>query len=394
MDLCFLGVFARFIVSVCYHKQKVIFIPQVLVMVDQVFCLHTSGQTSGTSRCDSDIPFGWKEFGLLPHQNCSAGNMTRVCFVFRCEFFTSQGRRLQHTARECRWHRLNQQKTFRRQSTKKTSSPVACDTYVICNHQLEALSGARVHHGRGSDTCSGETTTKDLFQSCGHCNILDGRGPSDVHSRTLGGTGDFDDAKEISDCVSEQSVPLKLWRNLGNSAPHPLGYTTGRTSLGAFRSYSAFSPHDTSWIVLRTFHTGRPLYEESKSKVEETVKALKEEAKEKEKAKAEAEAKPVEEQVAQPLKPAPKKDPLASSVVEEPKPKLPLRQRIVHEVKHYYNGFRLLFIDIRVCTRHLWRLLNGKSLTRRERRQVWRFFFKTNFKDHSLFFFRDNFLSI
>ena len=65
-------------------------------------------------------------------------------------------------------------------------------------------------------------------------------------------------------------------------------------------------------------------------------------------------------------------DPLAATVVEEepPKPKLPLKQRIIHEVKHYYNGFRLLFIDIKVATRHLWRLLNGKSLTRRERRQV------------------------
>ena len=65
-------------------------------------------------------------------------------------------------------------------------------------------------------------------------------------------------------------------------------------------------------------------------------------------------------------------DPLAATVAEEepPKPKLPLKQRIIHEVKHYYNGFRLLFIDIKVATRHLWRLLNGKSLTRRERRQV------------------------
>ena len=65
-------------------------------------------------------------------------------------------------------------------------------------------------------------------------------------------------------------------------------------------------------------------------------------------------------------------DPLAATVTEEepPKPKLPLKQRFIHEVKHYYNGFRLLFIDIKVCTRHLWRLLNGKSLTRRERRQV------------------------
>ena len=44
---------------------------------------------------------------------------------------------------------------------------------------------------------------------------------------------------------------------------------------------------------------------------------------------------------------------------EPPKPKLPLKQRIIHEVKHYYNGFRLLFIDIKVATRHQLRLLKG-----------------------------------
>lgn len=43
-------------------------------------------------------------------------------------------------------------------------------------------------------------------------------------------------------------------------------------------------------------------------------------------------------------------------------------QRIWAELVHYYHGFRLLFIDINVCRKLLWRIMNGHSLTRREHR--------------------------
>ncbi|XP_042333134.1 LETM1 domain-containing protein LETM2, mitochondrial isoform X2 [Sceloporus undulatus] len=49
-----------------------------------------------------------------------------------------------------------------------------------------------------------------------------------------------------------------------------------------------------------------------------------------------------------------------------------LRQRIVDEVKHYYNGFHLLWIDTKVAARMVWRLLHGQILTRRERRRLMR----------------------
>ena len=45
-----------------------------------------------------------------------------------------------------------------------------------------------------------------------------------------------------------------------------------------------------------------------------------------------------------------------------------LGQRIWAEIVHYYHGFRLLFIDINICRQYLWKILNGKSLTRREHR--------------------------
>ncbi|XP_054895681.1 LETM1 domain-containing protein LETM2, mitochondrial isoform X2 [Poeciliopsis prolifica] len=49
-----------------------------------------------------------------------------------------------------------------------------------------------------------------------------------------------------------------------------------------------------------------------------------------------------------------------------------LYQRIVDELKHYYNGFRLLGIDTKIAGRTVWILLHGQALTRRERRRLMR----------------------
>ncbi|XP_040098897.1 LETM1 domain-containing protein LETM2, mitochondrial-like [Oryx dammah] len=46
------------------------------------------------------------------------------------------------------------------------------------------------------------------------------------------------------------------------------------------------------------------------------------------------------------------------------------RQIITDELKYYYNGFYLLWIDTKVAARMVWRLLHGQVLTRRERRRV------------------------
>ncbi|XP_078421732.1 LETM1 domain-containing protein LETM2, mitochondrial isoform X1 [Cetorhinus maximus] len=46
------------------------------------------------------------------------------------------------------------------------------------------------------------------------------------------------------------------------------------------------------------------------------------------------------------------------------------KQKIISELKHYYNGFRLLWIDTKVAARILSRLLYGYQLTRRERRRL------------------------
>jgi hypothetical protein len=55
----------------------------------------------------------------------------------------------------------------------------------------------------------------------------------------------------------------------------------------------------------------------------------------------------------------------------EPEPvKKSIMQRIVHEVKHYANGFKLLFVNIRISVKQFWKILNGQDLSRREKKLV------------------------
>ncbi|XP_029019225.1 LETM1 domain-containing protein LETM2, mitochondrial [Betta splendens] len=76
-----------------------------------------------------------------------------------------------------------------------------------------------------------------------------------------------------------------------------------------------------------------------------------------------------------PLTPTPASTTTAAAippVQERAVVKKSLYQRIVDELKHYYNGFRLLGIDIKIAGRMVWRLLHGQLLTRRERRRLMR----------------------
>lgn len=50
--------------------------------------------------------------------------------------------------------------------------------------------------------------------------------------------------------------------------------------------------------------------------------------------------------------------------------KLPLHQRVWSELKHYYHGFKLFFIDARVSSRLVWQLMKGNQLSRLEKRQA------------------------
>ncbi|KAH8019273.1 hypothetical protein HPB51_018668 [Rhipicephalus microplus] len=112
---------------------------------------------------------------------------------------------------------------------------------------------------------------------------------------------------------------------------------------------AAASPHNMlSLVFCRPLSVpSQRLFEKESSKVEGTVKALKE---------------------AEPSAVATKPDTSAAAVPAPPK--RPLVKRIWDELVHYYHGFRLLFIDIRVSSRLVHRVLNGDELTRREHKQL------------------------
>ena len=57
-------------------------------------------------------------------------------------------------------------------------------------------------------------------------------------------------------------------------------------------------------------------------------------------------------------------------VPDESKVKLPIRTRVLNELKHYYHGFRLLALEIKVSARYAWMIFRGKTLTRLERQQL------------------------
>lgn len=101
---------------------------------------------------------------------------------------------------------------------------------------------------------------------------------------------------------------------------------------------------------------------EPSSKIEETVERLKE------KKKAEPEvAKETEKVAAAKATPVVKVE--TTTTVETPGTKT-LWVRFKDEVRHYYSGFKLLFLDVNVSSKILWKIVRGKPLTRRESRQL------------------------
>lgn len=134
----------------------------------------------------------------------------------------------------------------------------------------------------------------------------------------------------------------------------------------------------------RFIHTSGTFWEKSSSKIEDVVKTLKEAEKEKEKEKAQ-EAKSaalgaIQDQMQSSVSST--KPTAASSTAEssstpqqtsvEIVPAVPVKktilQKIWAELVHYYHGFRLLFIDINISRKLLWKVLNGETLSRREHR--------------------------
>lgn len=110
-----------------------------------------------------------------------------------------------------------------------------------------------------------------------------------------------------------------------------------------------------SFNTSRHFRLGQGLYEQPSSKVEVTVQNMKNKQKEK-----------VEEIIKEAAAGAVGENKALEATQKQVAIKKPLKTRIWEEIVHYYHGFRLLFIDINICRKLLWRVLNGKTLTRRE----------------------------
>ncbi|EDV37774.1 uncharacterized protein Dana_GF11245, isoform B [Drosophila ananassae] len=166
-----------------------------------------------------------------------------------------------------------------------------------------------------------------------------------------------------------------------------------RLSHRRFLSHVSYGYH-CSGHGFRHLHTSRPLYETPSSKIDVTVKKLKTQQKEKVeeimKEVANGQATAVATSRAATVTASSESAQNESKTVKgevttstattlaQPadktvaKPKKPLRTRIWDELVHYYHGFRLLFIDVAICSKLLWRVLNGKTLTRRENKQLQR----------------------
>jgi hypothetical protein len=138
----------------------------------------------------------------------------------------------------------------------------------------------------------------------------------------------------------------------------------GRTTSNALKSrpyyYQSKFSIDTNRLVLlssvhyRSFHSSSILFDD-KSKIEKTVDLLKDK---------------VETTPTIPVVPITDTTIATTSSDSTIAKRKSLWQRIVHEIKHYYNGFKLLFIETKIAFRLLRQVLNGYTLTRRERKQV------------------------
>lgn len=126
---------------------------------------------------------------------------------------------------------------------------------------------------------------------------------------------------------------------------------SGQRHFTALRSFDLWSPTANGGVLgpcylpVRQWHSSQPRYDDSV--VEKSLKSLKDKNKKLEEG-----------------------GPIYSPTVEESIVKRSIGQRIVDELKHYYHGFRLLWIDTKIAARMLWRILHGSTLSRRERRQV------------------------
>ncbi|MED6270182.1 letm1 and EF-hand domain-containing protein 1, mitochondrial, partial [Characodon lateralis] len=140
------------------------------------------------------------------------------------------------------------------------------------------------------------------------------------------------------------------------SSPMSDEYLEPSQNFDPRRPHCAFGSSRPAWCMtgppqyypgVRWIHTSRRRWDDSK--VEKSLRSLKDKKKKLEEG-----------------------GPVYSPTLDADPVRRTLRQWVTDEIKHYYHGFRLLWIDTTIAGRMLWRVLNGNPLSRRERRQFLR----------------------
>ncbi|XP_061623594.1 LETM1 domain-containing protein LETM2, mitochondrial [Phyllopteryx taeniolatus] len=167
-----------------------------------------------------------------------------------------------------------------------------------------------------------------------------------------------------SSLSSKAYVHIEPLRNISSSA-NPLRHSR-YGHLRCYRDHNLASSH-SSVLLTRSLHSSVVWLQDIKKEKETSPPAQN---------SASGEKNDTEVAVAQPQTPPPPPQTPAAATVptaqERAVVKKALYLRIVDELKHYYNGFRLLGIDTTVAGRMVWSLLHGQILTRRERRRLMR----------------------
>ncbi|XP_063355871.1 mitochondrial proton/calcium exchanger protein isoform X4 [Pelmatolapia mariae] len=172
---------------------------------------------------------------------------------------------------------------------------------------------------------------------------LSSQKPDGLRLGSLAQVSSFGPSLPVSDefvgpCQSSDTQRLYCAFALGaSSSPYP--------AVGAGPQWTIARPRDIPGV--RWIHTTRRRWDDSK--VEKSLRSLKDKKKKLEEG-----------------------GPVYSPTLDAEPVRRTLRQRVVDEIKHYYHGFRLLWIDTTIAGRMFWRVLNGHPLSRRERRQFLR----------------------
>ncbi|KAG8453394.1 hypothetical protein GDO86_000138 [Hymenochirus boettgeri] len=124
-------------------------------------------------------------------------------------------------------------------------------------------------------------------------------------------------------------------------------YVNHQRSTALWTSLTNLGSMGPQYMPVRHLHFSQPLLDDSV--VEKSLKSLKDKNKKLEEG-----------------------GPVYSPTTDVETVKKSIGQRVIDELKHYYHGFRLLWIDTKIAARMLWHILNGHVLSRRERRQFLR----------------------